>query len=262
MRRCFALDKKGLCVCGETRLAPSLGNEHSSKAYASLESRPNLAPKGIGFLQGLKPQEVELILAGGKLRRFSKKCVMTHQGAPAGHLLLLWRGRARYFCETENGKKLNLRPITPGDIFGGAALVSAGSTYLLSSEALQDSVVLIWESSIIRAFARRFQLLLENALSLALEHFSWYTSAYAALGSQTAPERLAHVLVQLSRAVGQKVLGGVELDLTNEELAHSANTTPFTASRIVSQWKKTGALHKRRGKILLRSPERLLLRIV
>ena len=187
---------------------------------------------------------------------------MTHQGAPAVHLLLLRKGRARYFLETENGKKLNLRPITPGHIFGGAAFVSGSSTYLLSSEAIQDSVTLVWEGSVIRAFARRFPLLLENALTLALDHFAWYISAYASLGSETAPERLAHVLVKLAHAFGQKVLGGLELDLTNEELAHSANITPFTASRIVSQWKKTGALCKRRGKILLRSPERLLLRIV
>ena len=227
-----------------------------------LESRPSLVSSGIDFLQGLKPQEVELILASGKLRRFSKKCVMTHQGEPAGHLLLLRRGRARYFCETENGKKLNLRPITPGHVFGGAALVSGSSTYLLSSEALEDSVALVWEGSIIRAFARRFPLLMENVLSLALDHFSWYISAYAALGSQTAPERLAHVLVKLAHAFGQKVPDGIELDLTNEDLAHSANITPFTTSRIVSQWKKTGALHKRRGKILLRSPEKLLLRMV
>jgi CRP-like cAMP-binding protein len=249
-------------VLGETRIAPSPGMSAEPKNMAVLESRPNLAPKSIDFLHGLKPQEVDLILASGKLRRFSRRCVMTHQGEPAGHLLLLWRGRARYFFETENGKKLNLRPITPGHIFGGAALVSGSSTYLLSSEALQDSVVLVWEGSTIRAFARRFHLLLENALSLALDLFTWYTSAYAALGSQTAPERLAHVLVKMASAIGQKVQGGIELVLTNEELADSANITPFTASRIVSQWKKTGALHKRRGKILLRSPERLLLRMV
>ena len=249
-------------MLGETRIAPSPGRSTDPKNMAVLESRPNLALKSIDFLQGLKPQEVDLILASGKLRRFSRRCVMTHQGEPAGHLLLLWRGRARYFFETENGKKLNLRPITPGHVFGGAALVSGSSTYLVSSEALQDSIVLVWEGSTIRAFARRFHLLLENALSLALDLFTWYINAYAALGSQTAPERLAHVLVKLASAIGQKVQGGIELDLTNEELANSANITPFTASRIVSQWRKTGALHKRRGKILLRSPERLLLRIV
>jgi len=70
------------------------------------------------------------------------------------------------------------------------------------------------------------------------------------------------VLVKLAPAIGQKVQGGVELEVTNEELANSANTTLYTASRMVSEWKRAGALHKRRGKILLRSPERLLLRVV
>ena len=123
-------------------------------------------------------------------------------------------------------------------------------------------MVLVWESSSIRALARRFRQLLENALFLALDHFDWYTSAYAALGSQSARERLARVLVTLAPSIGRKVSGGTELDVTNEELAHSANITPYTASRMVSQWKKTGALRKQRGKILLRSPERLLLRVL
>jgi CRP-like cAMP-binding protein len=102
---------------------------------------------------------------------------------------------------------------------------------------------------------------IENALLLALDHFTWYTSAYASLSSQTARERLAHVLVTLTQAMGQKVLGGLELDLTNEELADSANITPYTASRIVSEWKKMGALRKQRGKILVQAPDRLLLGI-
>lgn len=123
---------------------------------------------------------------------------MTHQGEHAGHLLLLWRGGARYFLEAQNGKKLDLRPITPGAIFGGAALVSGSSTYLVSSEAVKDSVALVWDGPAIRAFAKRFHLLLENALFLALDHFSWYFSAYEALSSQSAPERLAQVLMKVS----------------------------------------------------------------
>lgn len=229
---------------------------------AILQSRSEQAPTDIGFLRGLETQEIDLILAAGRLHRFAAKRVMTHQGGPAGHFLLLWRGGARYFFETQNGKKLNLRPITPGWVFGGAALVSARTTYLLSSEAVQDTVVLVWEGSTIRALVTRFPVLVENILSLALDHFRWYTSAYASLSSQSAKERLARVLVTLAPSIGQKVPGGIELDLTNQELADSANITPYTTSRMVNQWKKTGALHKQRGKILLRSPEKLLLRAV
>jgi CRP-like cAMP-binding protein len=89
-------------------------------------------------------------MAGAKRRRFSAKSVMTYQGEPADHLLLLWKGRARYFFETPNGRKLILRWITPSDIFGGAALVSRPSTYLASTEAVRDSVVMVWDGPSIK----------------------------------------------------------------------------------------------------------------
>jgi CRP-like cAMP-binding protein len=70
------------------------------------------------------------------------------------------------------------------------------------------------------------------------------------------------VLVCLAGVIGQKVAGGVEFDVTNEDLASAANITPFTASRLLSEWQRNRAVVKRRGKIVLRSPERLLLNVV
>jgi CRP-like cAMP-binding protein len=64
--------------------------------------------------------------------------------------------------------------------------------------------------------------------------------------------------VGLAKSVGQKVSGGIELEVTNEELADSANITAYTTSRLISEWQRSSAVRKRRGKILLRSPERLV----
>jgi len=227
-----------------------------------LESRVVHTPHRIELLRGLGQKEIDLILAAAKRRRFSAKSVMTYQDEPADHLLLLWKGRARYFFETPNGKKLILRWITPSDIFGGAALVSRPSTYIVSTEAVRDSVVLLWDGPTIRALARRFPELLENAIFLAADYISWYVAAHAALTSKTAQERLAHVLLELAPSIGQKVAGGIELDVTNEELANSANITPYTTSRMLSEWQRSGAIRKHRGKIIIRSPERFFLRVV
>ena len=227
-----------------------------------LESRAVHVPHRIELLRGLGQKEIDLILAAAKRRRFSAKSVMTYQDEPADHLLMLWKGRARYFFETRNGKKLILRWITPSDIFGGAALVSRPSTYIVSTEAVRDSVVLLWDGPTIRALARRFPELLENAIFLAADYISWYVAAHAALTSKTAQERLAHVLLELAPSIGQKVAGGIELDVTNEELANSANITPYTTSRMVSEWQRSGAIRKHRGKIIIRSPERFFLRVV
>jgi CRP-like cAMP-binding protein len=229
---------------------------------SALEFRAVNLHRSVEWLRGLEPRETDLILASAKCRPFPAKSVITTQGDAADNLLLLWDGRARYFFQTPNGKKIILMWITPGDIFGGAALVARPSQYLISSEAVRDCIVLVWERAKIRALAQRFPQLLENALLIAFDYFSWYVAAHAALTPKTARDRLAHILFGLAQSIGQKVSGGIEIDVTNEELANSTNITPYTTSRMISDWQRHGAIHKRRGKILLRSPHRLFLETV
>ena len=222
------------------------------------EFRASDVPPNIELLRGLKPREIDLIIAAGRPRRFAANSVMTYQGEPAKHLLLLWKGRSRYFYETPNDKKLILKWIIPGHIFGGAALVAGPSTYLVSTEAVRDSIVVEWDGSTIHHLARQFPQLLENAHLIDMDYVSWYVAAHAALASQSARQRLASVLFGLVTSVGQKVSGGIELDVTNEELADSANITPYTASRLISAWNRSGAIRKHRGKILVLSSETFL----
>jgi CRP-like cAMP-binding protein len=214
------------------------------------------------LLRGLQARERDVVLGAARTRRFPCKSIMTYQGEPAEHLFLLSKGRARYFYETSNGKRLILTWITPGQMFGLAALANRAAAYLLSKEAVRDSVALTWTSSSIRALARRFPQLYENSLAAAEEYVNWYAAAHAALTSQTAGERLAHILLQYAAGFGLKFSGGVELDVTNEELAHAANISPYMASRLLSQWQKTGALRKRCGKILVRFPGKLFLGVI
>ena len=163
---------------------------------SALESRaPNVRHPNIELLRGLRPQEVDSILAAARERRVPAKSVMTYQGEPADQLLLLWKGRARYFLQTPNGKKLILMWITPGQTFGGAALAQRSSTYLLSTEAVRDSVVLVWDGPTIRGLTRKFSQLLENAIIIAADYLSWYIAAHAALCSQDARQRLAIISI-------------------------------------------------------------------
>jgi len=59
-----------------------------------------------------------LVLAAARLRRYPAKSVIYRQADPAENVLLLREGRARYFYETANGKKLILRWLIPGYTFG------------------------------------------------------------------------------------------------------------------------------------------------
>jgi CRP-like cAMP-binding protein len=97
---------------------------------------------------------------------------------------------------------------------------------------------------------------------MASDYLTWYFADHVALTCHTARQRLAQVLTRLAGVIGHKVSGGVEFDATNEELASAANITPFTASRLLSEWQTNRAIAKHRGKILIRSPDLLFLQVV
>jgi CRP-like cAMP-binding protein len=158
-----------------------------------------------------------------------------------------------------NGKKVILMWICQGDVFGATALVSQPSLYLASTEAVQESTVFVWDRSKIRVLARRFPQLLEDVLRIATNYFYWYVATHAALVSQSARERLAQIVFALAESIGEKSSGFVKIDVTNEELASSANITPYTASRLISKWERDGVIPKKPGKLLVRTPEKLFL---
>jgi CRP-like cAMP-binding protein len=211
------------------------------------------------FLDGLTPADRKTILAAATQRRFLANSVITNQGHPADHLFLLRKGLARYFFVTGEGKKLLFRWLGPEDLFGGRTVLSSHSSYLCSTEAVTDISVLVWDRSTIRGLIARYPRLLENALLTASDYLAWHVTSHIGLACHTARQRVAQVLITLARTVGQEVRGGVALPITNEDLANAANVTPFTASRLMSKWQSDRALVKRRGKVLLRSPERLFL---
>jgi len=210
------------------------------------------------FFEGLSDAEREAVLRAGTSRRFVSKTVVEEQGLPNGYLFLLIAGRARHFVITETGHKILLNWLVPGDIFGVYAALATHLPSVVGTETVKDSGALAWDRATIRGLFMRYPKLLDNALLITASHCAWVLAAHEALICQTAQQRLAKVLVGLAKTIGQRVSGGFELELTNEELAHSANVNMFTISRLMSDWQRQGAVVKRRGKVVLRSPDRLM----
>ena len=210
------------------------------------------------LFRGVSPSGLDESLRLATCRTYAENAVVAAQGNPADSLFLLVNGSARYFFITPAGQKVNLFWLTPGDIFGGASLLTEPSEFVVSTEVTTESVVLVWDRDVIRRLATLYPKLLENGLSIACDYLVWYLATHLSLVSHTARERLAHVLVSLAYGVGQRTPTGISVEITNEQLANTANMTPFTVSRLLSQWQRTGLILKDRGKILLAHPEQLL----
>jgi CRP-like cAMP-binding protein len=209
------------------------------------------------LLEGLTKPEIATVLAAAARRNRRRGAIVCTEGDAANEFFMLLNGRARFFTLTENGRRVILRWILPGEIFGAMALLYHPENYLVSTELVRDSELLVWSRRDIRRLAVRYPRLMENVLAVAADYFRWYVTAHLALITRSAPQRLARVLFHLTRDIGHPTQDGIELDVTNEELADAANITRFSTSRLISKWQRLGILKKRRGKLFLTDGERL-----
>ncbi len=237
------------------KISLSGGSSARNLSSNNLSSIEGLSPR---LFEGLSPAELNLVLSEATLQHFPAKYVAAEQGDLAKHLFLVTTGRARFCFTAEKGQKHILLWLVPGDTFGVSSLLRNASTYIVSAETVQPSSILVWTRSAILSLASRYPRLTENALSITSDYLNIYVATHEALTTRTARERLAQLLARLASGFGRKVPGGIELDVTNEDLAHAANVSQFTASRLLGEWSQKGALTKKRGRILLRSPEWLL----
>jgi CRP-like cAMP-binding protein len=210
------------------------------------------------FLEGLSSSERSRILATAKTSRIPARKIVVQQDYPAEQFFLITRGQARYFFITEEGRKILLFSLVPGDVFGGAAILSKRSHYLLGTETVKESQLLVWQRSDITAVTARYPRLMQNMLLIAYDYLGWYLAAHVGLACHTATQRFAAVLVTLAHTVGQNGPSGMEIEANNEELANAACITTFTASRLLSRWQRSGVILKKRGRVVISSPERLL----
>jgi CRP-like cAMP-binding protein len=211
-----------------------------------------------GLLEGMPPGDVATVLEAATLRRFPARSIIASEGHRAEELFLILQGRARTFTTTPKGEKLLLNRIPPGDPSGGRALLARPTDYLMSTEAVTECSVLVWSRSSIVALTKQHPILLENALMIASDYFALYRDLLVAASHHTASERIAQVLAKLSRELGHRGFEGTVVNVSNEELANEANVTIFTVSRTLGEWQRKGLVLKRRGQVVVRSPEGLV----
>ena len=210
------------------------------------------------FLEGLEKSAIESIVAAAQVRQIAAKRTILTEGEPASHLFLLRTGQARYYKLTKTGNEILLHLLLPGDVFGLGTLLKHPPDYLGSGETLSDCELLAWEHTSIRKLAKDYPQLAENALRIVVSYLKSYSDRHAGLVATSAQQRLAAALLNLGHRTGRVNPHGVEVEATNAQLSALADLSPFTTSRVLGRWKRDGSVSKARGKVLIHSPEALI----
>ena len=171
---------------------------------------------------------------------------------PSGWFYILSSGRVKIVKHSQSGKDIILEIISPGDVFGGVAVLDK-KPFPASAQAMEPV-------SVVRISRRNlFDLMEEHpVLKLAIvKSFSdRLRNAHETLkniATERVERRIASLLLKLSEKVGIDDKGYKKLDfpLTRQEIAEMVGTTVETCIRMMSKLQKEGRVKSSGGRIFV-----------
>jgi CRP/FNR family transcriptional regulator, nitrogen oxide reductase regulator len=211
------------------------------------------------LLAGIDPDARGAIVARSRRRALQPAQVLYRTGEPADRLFVLCKGSVRFGRLGSNGREVVMGILGAGDVFGLGSILAAQIEYMGTAESLERGETLVWTREEIRRLAEEHPQLVGNVLHIALLYAARFAERHERLLSRTAEQRLAHALMRLGSRTGTPSASGIEVRINNDQLASLADVSPFTASRLLKDWERTGAVNKARGSVRILTPERLLL---
>jgi CRP-like cAMP-binding protein len=210
------------------------------------------------LLDGIDASALSVILAEARERSVPAATVLFRTGEPAERLFLVRRGSVRFGRVSSAGREVVMGVLTKGDVCGLGSLIADGLHYYGTAVTLESSELLVWNYGAIQRLAVTYPTLSMNALRVALNYVAHFIDRQLQLVSSTAEQRLAGTLIKLGNKSGNPTPNGIELAVTNELLASLADVSPFTTSRTMQVWTRSGAITKSRGLVRITAPEKLI----
>jgi CRP-like cAMP-binding protein len=199
------------------------------------------------------------LLAATRRRRFARREVLFHEGDPGDTVHLLDRGRVAVKITTPLGDVATLRVRGPGAVIGELALLGGAGTAMPRRMA---TVVALEKVETLSLHRDQFMELrtahpsvddfLVNVLAEEVSRLSGLLVEALYVPVDT---RVLRRLVALAADYAETDdLVGVEVPLTQEDLASLAGTSRATVNRVVGEAEKAGLVEVRRGRVIVLDP--------
>jgi CRP/FNR family transcriptional regulator, nitrogen oxide reductase regulator len=200
------------------------------------------------------------VLDVGVLRSVDESGFFFMQGDPASHAYVLIMGRVKMIQITPNGQQITLRIMTPGQTYGGIALLNPQAGYPATAQAVENSTAMAWDTADLRSLAKLDPSISLNTMQLMHGYITELQERQKALVTERVEQRIARILLKLAAESGRKVDNGVLIDmsLTRQDVAEMSGTTLFTVSRTLSEWERNGLLEIGRGRVIICEPHELV----
>jgi CRP-like cAMP-binding protein len=214
------------------------------------------------MLAQLGPETVASLLARAQRRSFNRGGVIRQKGDPGDAMFLVVRGRAKVLLPGDERKRVVLRVLERGDVFGEQSLFD-GSPWETTVVAAEPTETVAFDR---REFLKMLQahpelaLALLRVLSQRLREANEFIEDTVFLD---VAARLAKKLLELSEIYGHDSMLGtvIALRITQHDLAAMLGVTRESVNKHLQAYRARGIIDFDRQRIVILRPSELQRRI-
>jgi CRP-like cAMP-binding protein len=205
----------------------------------------------------LTPEQIAGMVARFRVDAFAQDTIIFLEGDPADRFWIVQAGQVKIVKHATEGQENLLEVITPGEVFGGAAILFPMQP--ATAVAMTNTTTLSTERDQFVQLIRQYPDIAIRIINILGERLR-AAMTMRALSTERVDVRLANILLKLCSKAGSPKETGVQINmpLSRQDLADMAGTTIETAIRIMSKFRKDGlVLTEPGGYIVVTDSERL-----
>lgn len=174
--------------------------------------------------------------------------VLFSEGDTADSIWAVAEGKVHIVKSGPEGREIVLEVVAPGELFG-AVVAIAQRPYPASAIAADDGVVWRLAASTARDLCHRYPTLHNAIMEQVAARLRGAHERLRSVALERVEQRLARVLIALTKKIGVDKGAGMAIAVTRQELADMTGTTVETAIRVTSRWAQLGVIASSRNEI-------------
>jgi CRP/FNR family transcriptional regulator, cyclic AMP receptor protein len=202
------------------------------------------------LFRGLPAVTIRQLSALSIRRSYGSGAIVFSQADPGDALYGVVTGKIRISASSPDGREMFLNIMEPGDTFGEIALLDGRHRTATACATVPSELIIITRDHFLELLKAEPELV-SHVVQLLCERIRWTSNLAEESALLGVPERLARRLLSLGRLHGQKTPKGVELRISQEEVAHFLGLSRQVVNQYLQDWKGQGWLMLSRGKIVI-----------
>ncbi len=198
----------------------------------------------------LKDDELDSISSLFDTLNYKNNETIFSEGDPSDKFYILAEGNVKVLKHTIMGKDIILEIMSPGDIFGGVAVLD-NKSYPAAAQAMKATKVIKIRRQDLFKIMEEYPVLKLEIVKYFSDKLRDAHEMLKNIATERVERRIAALLLKLSEKVGTEDSGyrTIDFPLTRQEISEMVGTTVETCIRTMSKLQKNGMVKSSNGKI-------------